>query len=176
MGLFNTADILIILAVTLIVFGPQKLPEVARYVAKAIRMFQEASREIQHQIEMADWDLDRSIKSSSKKPAESAQATEPSGYSYPTSHDGGGSYDGSLAVTHESAPVETPVTEAPVIEGEPQVEAPPGNESVVDPKPETVSVTENPFPNAITEIQSNTAVDDPAKRADAERYHRELFD
>ena len=62
-------EILVIVALTLIVFGPQRMPELARYVAKAMRMFKEASREIQSQLEMTDWDkLPEKKKKSTTKP------------------------------------------------------------------------------------------------------------
>ncbi|MGC9328470.1 MAG: twin-arginine translocase TatA/TatE family subunit [Candidatus Hinthialibacter sp.] len=58
-------EILVILAVVLIAFGPNRLPELARHVAKAMKMFREASDELQRQLDMSDWDKDVSKKTTS---------------------------------------------------------------------------------------------------------------
>lgn len=42
----STPDTLMILAVCLVIFGPRKLPEIARTVGRAIREFRNASDEI----------------------------------------------------------------------------------------------------------------------------------
>lgn len=63
MGILGTTEIIIILAVALIAFGPHRLPELARYAAKAMKMFKEASRELQNQLNIDDWDLDKPTKS-----------------------------------------------------------------------------------------------------------------
>jgi len=121
MGLFNTWDILIILGVTLIVFGPQKLPEVARYLAKAIRMFREASREIQQQIEMADWDLERSLRSKNSSSSNS--------------------YDESSSATHESTPVADQSTQAAAAIAEPPATDTYGYPTVSETQTETATAS-----------------------------------
>ena len=47
---------LVIFAVALIVFGPKRLPEIGKQVGKGMRMFREASREIQNQLNLDDFD------------------------------------------------------------------------------------------------------------------------
>ncbi|MEW6235110.1 MAG: twin-arginine translocase TatA/TatE family subunit [Candidatus Omnitrophota bacterium] len=59
MGVIGTTEIIIIFAVALIAFGPNRLPELARTIAKFMKMFRDASRELQNQLNVNDWDLDR---------------------------------------------------------------------------------------------------------------------
>ncbi len=59
MGILGTTELLLIMVAALVVFGPQRLPELAKYIAKGVRMFQEASRELRTQLDINDWDLDK---------------------------------------------------------------------------------------------------------------------
>ncbi|WP_340643519.1 TatA/E family twin arginine-targeting protein translocase [Phormidium pseudopriestleyi] len=43
-------EIMVILTIALLVFGPKKLPEIGRSMGKAIRGFQDASREFESEI------------------------------------------------------------------------------------------------------------------------------
>ncbi len=43
-------EMMVILVLALLVFGPKKLPEIGRSMGKAIRGFQEASREFENEI------------------------------------------------------------------------------------------------------------------------------
>ncbi len=47
---------LVVFAVALIVFGPKRLPEIGRQVGKGMRLFREASREIQNHLNLDDLD------------------------------------------------------------------------------------------------------------------------
>jgi TatA/E family protein of Tat protein translocase len=47
-------ELLVILAVALLVFGPKRLPELASGLGKAIREFRRATRDLQAQIEVDD--------------------------------------------------------------------------------------------------------------------------
>ncbi|HPO08672.1 MAG TPA: twin-arginine translocase TatA/TatE family subunit, partial [bacterium] len=47
---------LVIFAVALIVFGPKRLPEIGKQVGKGMRMFRDASREIQNHLNFDDMD------------------------------------------------------------------------------------------------------------------------
>jgi TatA/E family protein of Tat protein translocase len=47
-------ELLVILAVALLVFGPQRLPELASGLGRAIREFRRATRDLQAQIEVDD--------------------------------------------------------------------------------------------------------------------------
>ncbi len=57
-------ELLVVLGVALIVFGPNRLPELARYIAKAMKMFRDASNELQRQLDMSEWDKPSSNTSS----------------------------------------------------------------------------------------------------------------
>ena len=68
----GTSEIILIFTVALVVFGPSKIPEIARVLAKATRMFQEASRELHRQLEMSEWDKD--FHTPSKKESETSSS------------------------------------------------------------------------------------------------------
>ncbi len=50
-GSIGLPEIIIILAIALLVFGPKKLPEVGRSIGKALREFRRTSDEIKDKIE-----------------------------------------------------------------------------------------------------------------------------
>jgi len=50
----GTQEILIILAVALIIFGPKKLPEIGRSIGQGLRELKRASREVMDAIENPD--------------------------------------------------------------------------------------------------------------------------
>ena len=50
-GNIGFPELLIILAVALLIFGPKKLPEVRRSIGKALREFRKTSDEIKEKIE-----------------------------------------------------------------------------------------------------------------------------
>jgi len=50
----GTQEILIILAVALIIFGPRKLPEIGRSIGQGLRELKRASREVMDTIENVD--------------------------------------------------------------------------------------------------------------------------
>jgi sec-independent protein translocase protein TatA len=43
-------ELLVILAVALLIFGPKKLPEIGRSLGKAIKGFQDASKEFENEL------------------------------------------------------------------------------------------------------------------------------
>jgi len=43
-------ELVIILVIVLIIFGPRRLPELAEALGKSIRKFKEASREVQEEV------------------------------------------------------------------------------------------------------------------------------
>jgi len=55
-------EIVLILAVALLVFGPKKLPEIGRSLGKAIRGFQEASNEFQNEFKREAANIEDSLK------------------------------------------------------------------------------------------------------------------
>jgi sec-independent protein translocase protein TatA len=118
----GTSELVIIFAVVLIVFGPKRIPELARYIGKATKMFKEASQELQRQLEMSEWD--KSIQStpppSSKKNASESTSTQDDS---PYEYDDSGNYENygypenwsgedEKAGETEPAPVDDPVIKA----------------------------------------------------------------
>lgn len=55
-------ELLVILAVALLIFGPKKLPEIGRSLGKAIRGFQDASKEFENEFKREIKDDDDSVK------------------------------------------------------------------------------------------------------------------
>ena len=53
-GPFGWSELLIILFLVLLFFGPRRLPEVAEAIGRSIRRFKKASREIRDEIESSD--------------------------------------------------------------------------------------------------------------------------
>ena len=51
-GPLGWSELLIILFIILIIFGPRKLPEVADALGRSIQKFKKASREVQDEINM----------------------------------------------------------------------------------------------------------------------------
>ncbi len=54
MGGFGGPELLVVFVVVLLVFGPQKIPEVARAIGKAAREFRRLSVEFQRELNIAD--------------------------------------------------------------------------------------------------------------------------
>jgi len=52
-GPLGTSELLIILVIVLIIFGPRKLPEVAEAFGKSIQKFKRASRQVEDEIKDA---------------------------------------------------------------------------------------------------------------------------
>ena len=61
-------EIMVILTIALLIFGPKKLPEIGRSLGKAIRGFQDASREFESEIKR---EVEQIEASKPAKPAES---------------------------------------------------------------------------------------------------------
>lgn len=55
-------EMVLILVIALLVFGPKKLPEVGRSLGKAIRGFQEASKEFETEFKQEIDQLEESVK------------------------------------------------------------------------------------------------------------------
>lgn len=54
-------EMMVVLVLALLVFGPKKLPEIGRSLGKAIRGFQEASREFETEIKREVTQLEESV-------------------------------------------------------------------------------------------------------------------
>lgn len=53
-GRIGTQELILILGVALLVFGPQKLPEIGKAVGKGLREFKKATNELQNSIAIDD--------------------------------------------------------------------------------------------------------------------------
>ncbi len=68
MGGIGGIEIFIILVVALVIFGPQKLPEMGRSLGKAIREFKSAGTEIQDELTKAADEIDKETEPNIKPP------------------------------------------------------------------------------------------------------------
>jgi len=57
-------EILLVLAVALIIFGPAKLPELGRSIGKGLKEFRKATRELKDTINLDESDIDLDDKKS----------------------------------------------------------------------------------------------------------------
>jgi sec-independent protein translocase protein TatA len=55
-------EMILIMVVALLIFGPKKLPEIGRSLGKAIRGFQEASKEFENEFKKEAQQLEESVK------------------------------------------------------------------------------------------------------------------
>lgn len=73
-------EMALITIVALLVFGPKKLPEIGRSVAKTIRSFQDASKEFENEFKKEAANIEKSISMNAKLEAaeeqKSSQITE----------------------------------------------------------------------------------------------------
>ena len=74
-------EMVLILVVALLVFGPKKLPEIGRSLGKAIRGFQEASKEFESEFKREAQQIENSITmqaklEDSKQPSQSVEVSE----------------------------------------------------------------------------------------------------
>ena len=108
-------ELLIIVAIALIVFGPNKLPELAKAFGKAMREFKKATEEVKESFEAETRDLEE-IKTTLNEGQENLLAKLAEDVSEPAE----GTYTPPEATTEISAPAETsPLEEASTpVEGE----------------------------------------------------------
>jgi TatA/E family protein of Tat protein translocase len=78
MGSVGTPEILLILVIALLLFGPQKLPELGKSLGRAIREFKKASSELQETIEREVEEVNRTAREE-PKPSPSSPAGLPAG-------------------------------------------------------------------------------------------------
>jgi TatA/E family protein of Tat protein translocase len=69
-GSIGMPELLIILTIALIIFGPRKLPELGRSLGRSLSEFKRASNELKHT-------LDEEIRIEEQRSAESQRAPEP---------------------------------------------------------------------------------------------------
>ena len=71
MGGIGGMEIFIILVVALVIFGPQKLPEMGRSLGKAIREFKSAGTDLQDELTKAANEIDKEPDPNIKPPEQS---------------------------------------------------------------------------------------------------------
>ncbi len=59
-------EMALIMTVALLIFGPKKLPEIGRSMGKAIRSFQEASREFETEFKREAEQLEQTVKTTAE--------------------------------------------------------------------------------------------------------------
>lgn len=79
MGSIGTPEILLVLVIALLLFGPTKLPELGKSLGRAIREFKKASAELQETIEREVEDVKRQTSNEPSPPAPSSSASLPPG-------------------------------------------------------------------------------------------------
>jgi len=68
MGSLGTPEILLVLVLALLVFGPAKLPELGKALGRAVREFKRAGSELQETIEREADDLKRTSGTAQENP------------------------------------------------------------------------------------------------------------
>ena len=79
MGSVGTPEILLVLVIALLLFGPTKLPELGKSLGRAIREFKKASAELQETIEREVEDVKRQASAEPPPPAPSSSMSLPPG-------------------------------------------------------------------------------------------------
>ena len=70
-------EMAVIFTIALLVFGPKKLPEIGRSIGKAIRGFQDASRDFESEFTREAKQLEEAVATSSKPETEKLAAATP---------------------------------------------------------------------------------------------------
>lgn len=70
-------EMAVIFTIALLVFGPKKLPEIGRSMGKAIRGFQDASRDFESEFTREAKQLEEAVATSSKPEIEKLAAATP---------------------------------------------------------------------------------------------------
>ncbi len=70
-------EMAVIFTIALLVFGPKKLPEIGRSMGKALRGFQDASRDFESELNREAKQLEEAVASSTKPETEKLAAANP---------------------------------------------------------------------------------------------------
>ena len=63
-------ELVLILAIALIIFGPKKLPEIGKALGNAIREFKNSSSKLQKELDVSDDDQESTVQEKNAKSAE----------------------------------------------------------------------------------------------------------
>jgi sec-independent protein translocase protein TatA len=75
-GRIGVPELILILAIALIIFGPRKLPEIGRAIGSGLREFRKATSEIQQSINLNEEKTKEEEKEKAKSSAEVKSAAE----------------------------------------------------------------------------------------------------
>ena len=87
MGSVGTPEILLVLLIALLVFGPAKLPELGKAMGRAVREFKRASSELQETLEREADDLKRTAAGPGDAPPGALPPPSPPGPTEPPPKD-----------------------------------------------------------------------------------------
>ncbi|HXN51785.1 MAG TPA: twin-arginine translocase TatA/TatE family subunit [Candidatus Acidoferrum sp.] len=130
--MLSIPHMIVVFVIVLVVFGPQKLPELARGLGKLMAEFRKASTDFKSAFEEEMRDLERQARETERRKAEAASAaaaaqTQPATLATPSGAEtqggggelaGAGATEGSIAETGGSeGPVVAPVAEGNIARG-----------------------------------------------------------
>ncbi len=75
-GSLGLAEILFILALALLVFGPKRLPEVGRTLGKSLREFRRATSDLKRSVESEIGQLEREVEDEPRRPPKPVRGPE----------------------------------------------------------------------------------------------------
>jgi TatA/E family protein of Tat protein translocase len=75
-GSLGFAEILFILALALLVFGPKRLPEVGRTLGRTLREFRRATSDLKHSVEREIGQLEREVEEEPEHPSEATRGPQ----------------------------------------------------------------------------------------------------
>ncbi|MGQ9838353.1 MAG: TatA/E family twin arginine-targeting protein translocase [Cyanobacteriota bacterium] len=107
-------EMLVIFTVALLVFGPRKLPEIGRTLAKTLRSLQDASREFETQLNKEAQELERATRTTTKVVARPPRASATTAKPQPKTE----------SVARADSPTEPVTKSEPTPEPEPVIAAP----------------------------------------------------
>lgn len=120
MGPIGMQEMIAIFIIALILFGPKKLPELGRTLAKALSEFRRAKNELKSTFESHLSELEREVRIQEKRTPAITQSTTPARHTYPyednqyeatnpsSSAIAYGTYDAAQAQPHEPAALSAP--------------------------------------------------------------------
>ena len=88
-GPIGMPELIVIMVIALIIFGPRKLPELGRSLGRSLNEFKRASNELKHT-------LDEEIRVEEQRSAERQRDPEPAGSSGVSDHDSSDSNDAGI--------------------------------------------------------------------------------
>lgn len=76
-GPFGLPELLVILAIALVVFGPKRLPELSRSLGRAIAEFRRGATDLRRNLEDEVHELDREVRARPAQPADHDAGAQP---------------------------------------------------------------------------------------------------